>query len=141
MKETYTTNDADQLSITQRKCIFPNEQKMNFHEDDEQYSLSACMKECRMKRAMDLCKCIPPFYIAKKNYVYCTIQKMTCIYQTAQNITDITKCSHCELSCKNTVYEIEKFSKMYVCHFLLKCQCGLLTNAIEKNLFFPCLKI
>lgn len=116
MKETYTTEDAHQLSVTQRKCIFPDEKKMNFHEDVEQYSLSACMKECRMKRATEFCKCIPPFYLPKKStqFPQCSLQNMTCIFDFAQNITDITKCSNCELSCDNTVYDIEKFSKTYV---------------------------
>jgi amiloride-sensitive sodium channel len=117
MKETYTTEDANQLSVTQRKCIFPGEMIMNFHQEkDEEYSLSACMKECRMKRAISFCKCIPPFYAPQKNskFSYCTLQNMTCIHQYASNITDITKCSDCELSCDNTVYEIEKFSKSYV---------------------------
>lgn len=117
MKETYTTEDANQLSVTQRKCIFPEEVKMNFHQEkDEEYSLSACMKECRMKRATNFCKCIPPFYAPQKNskFPYCTLESMTCIFTFASNITDITKCSNCELSCDNTVYDIEKFSKTYV---------------------------
>lgn len=149
MKETYTTQDANQLSVTQRKCIFPEEEEINFHEEkDEKYSLSACMKKCRMKRAIEFCKCIPPFYTRKMNtqIPYCGIQNMTCIFNFAQNITDITKCSHCELSCDNTVYDIEKFSKSYVsisfhfvCFyfrlqfikmFILKCHHGLLTSVI-----------
>jgi acid-sensing ion channel, other len=116
MKSTYTTEDANQLSINQRRCIFPDERPMNFHEKGEKYSLSACMKECRMNRAMDFCKCIPPFYVSKHNnkLPYCTIDNLSCIAQRAPNITDITKCSHCELSCENTVYDIEKFLKLYV---------------------------
>jgi acid-sensing ion channel, other len=117
MKSTYTTEDATQLSIAQRRCIFPNERPMNFHETDEKYSLSACMKECRMNRAIGFCNCIPPFYVRKhgtNKVPYCTIANMTCINDHTPNITDITKCSHCELSCENTVYDIEKFLKTYV---------------------------
>lgn len=135
MKETYTTEDANQLSVAQRKCIFPDDTKMNFHQENEEYSLSACMKECRMNRATHFCKCIPPFYAPQKNskFPYCTLQNMTCIYQFASNITDITKCSACELSCDNTVYDIEKFSKSYVLHIFERCQNGLfiLTNVIQ----------
>lgn len=115
MKDTYTTDDATQLSVTQRRCIFPEEVKMNFHQEkDEEYSLTACMKECRMKRAATFCKCIPPFYAPQKNskFPYCTLLNMTCISLHASEITDITKCSNCELSCHNTVYDIEKFAKV-----------------------------
>lgn len=121
MKETYTTEDSRQLTVTQRRCIFPNEKELNFHQEkDEEYSLSACMKLCRMKRATNFCKCIPPFYAPQKNskFPYCTLESMTCINDYASNITDITKCSDCQLSCDNTVYDIEKFSKLYVLKYV-----------------------
>lgn len=60
MKQTYTTDDARQLSIGQRKCIFPNEIELDIFK--EEYSFSGCMKECRMKKSMKLCHCIAPFY-------------------------------------------------------------------------------
>lgn len=128
MKETYTTEDANQLSITQRRCIFPEEKEMNFHQEkDEAYSLTACMKECRMKLAIRFCQCIPPFYAPKNSkYQYCTLDDMAKFIRYISNITDITKCLHCELSCHSTVYDIEKFSKAYV----LRCHYGLLTTVI-----------
>ena len=60
MKQTYTTEDAKQLSIGQRKCIFPDEIKLDIY--NEEYTFTSCMKECRIKKSMKLCKCIPPFY-------------------------------------------------------------------------------
>lgn len=59
-KNTYTTDDARQLSIGQRKCIFSDEIKLNYFPDA--YTFSSCMKQCRMNKAIKLCKCNPPFY-------------------------------------------------------------------------------
>lgn len=42
MKQTYTTDDARQLSIAQRKCIFTDEVKLDFYE--EEYTFTSCMK-------------------------------------------------------------------------------------------------
>lgn len=59
-KNTYTTDDARQLSIGQRKCIFRDEVKLSYFPED--YTFSSCMKQCRMAKAIKLCKCNPPFY-------------------------------------------------------------------------------
>lgn len=59
-KNTYTTDDARQLSIGQRKCIFSDEVKLSYFPDA--YTFSSCMKQCRMAKAIKLCKCNPPFY-------------------------------------------------------------------------------
>lgn len=60
MKQTYTTDDARQLTVAQRKCIFPNEYELEYYKGD--YTFSSCMKECRIKKCINLCGCIPPFY-------------------------------------------------------------------------------
>lgn len=119
MKQTYTTDDARQLTIGQRKCIFPDEKRLNYYKDDV-YSFSQCMRQCRMERAHFFCSCLPSFYVPAttseriKNYRHCGINDFSCLHKFHQNITDIRMCKHCELSCLNTVYDIEKFSKVYV---------------------------
>jgi len=50
MKQTYTTEDAGQLTVAQRKCIFPGEMDVDYYKGDS-YSLSACMKHCRMEKS------------------------------------------------------------------------------------------
>lgn len=50
MKQTYTTDDARQLTISQRKCIFSDEVKLTYFKDD-MYTYSACMEECRLERS------------------------------------------------------------------------------------------
>lgn len=109
MKQTYTTSDAKQLTIGQRKCIFQGEMDINYYKNDS-YSLSVCMRQCRMKTADKLCKCILPFYQPQKGtYRQCVLSDMKCLKDNRKNITD--GCLNCELSCMNTVYESEKFIK------------------------------
>lgn len=61
VKHTYTTEDARQLSIRQRRCVFANEQPL---ETSPVYTYSACMRQCRMRLCRSFCKCVPHFYPA-----------------------------------------------------------------------------
>lgn len=42
---------------------------------------------------------------------YCNIQQLECLAKYMENITNVKDCQICELSCSNTVYDIEKLSK------------------------------
>ncbi|XP_041976407.1 sodium channel protein Nach-like isoform X6 [Aricia agestis] len=106
VKHTYTTEDARQLTIRQRRCIFADEQKL---ETSNIYTYSACMRQCRMQRCRAACKCVPHFYPQIKGYRYCTIQELVCIAKNAAAITDPARCA-CELGCTHTVYEVEKLT-------------------------------
>uniref|UniRef100_A0A1I8N4R5 Amiloride-sensitive sodium channel n=1 Tax=Musca domestica TaxID=7370 RepID=A0A1I8N4R5_MUSDO len=108
-KNTYTTDDARQLSIGQRKCIFHDEIKLKYF--PEEYTFSSCMKECRMKKAIKLCKCLPPFYKPIANVKMCGLNDLDCLTDYRNNITNIKDCMQCELSCSKTVYNIEKLIK------------------------------
>lgn len=111
MKQTYTTDDAKQLTVGQRKCLFQGEIDLNYYKNDI-YSLSACMKQCRMQKANKLCGCIPPFYAPTtgNKFRQCSLSDFKCLQENLNNITGIRGCLHCELSCLNTVYESEKFT-------------------------------
>ncbi|XP_017488629.1 PREDICTED: sodium channel protein Nach-like [Rhagoletis zephyria] len=108
-KNTYTTDDARQLTIGQRKCIFYDEVKLQYF--PEGYTFSSCMTECRMKRAIKLCKCNPPFYKPIPNAPMCGVSHFSCLEKYKVNITSIKNCMHCELSCSKTVFNIEKLIK------------------------------
>ncbi|XP_055611981.1 sodium channel protein Nach-like [Uranotaenia lowii] len=112
MKQTYTTEDARQLTIGQRKCIFPDEVKLKYYQDD--YTFSGCMKECRIRKCLKFCSCIPPFYAPPVKLPYCNAEKLSCLNRYLVNITAIDDCQHCELGCQNTVYDIEKYSKVMI---------------------------
>ncbi|XP_075970520.1 sodium channel protein Nach-like isoform X1 [Anticarsia gemmatalis] len=106
VKHTYTTEDARQLSIRQRRCIFADEQHL---ETSNIYTYSACMRQCRMQRSRAFCKCVPHFYPPLKGYKQCTLRELSCIAEHAAAITDVTRCT-CELGCSHTVYEVEKLT-------------------------------
>uniref|UniRef100_A0A182YS63 Pickpocket n=1 Tax=Anopheles stephensi TaxID=30069 RepID=A0A182YS63_ANOST len=110
MKQTYTTEDAQQLSIGQRKCIFPEEEKLQYYQDA--YTFSGCMKECRIAKSLKYCKCVPPFYAPVRAIPICTSSSFQCLSEYTENITSIYSCQDCELGCLNTVYDIEKYSKI-----------------------------
>ncbi|XP_050099386.1 sodium channel protein Nach-like [Anopheles aquasalis] len=110
MKQTYTTDDAQQLSIGQRKCIFPEEEKLQFYQDA--YTFSGCMKECRIAKSLQFCKCVPPFYAPIRSIPICRVANLPCLSEYTDNITNIHSCQSCELGCLNTVYDIEKYSKI-----------------------------
>lgn len=44
---------------------------------------------------------------------YCTLDKFKCLAKYVLNITDFKNCGHCEVSCDNTVFDIEKVTKTY----------------------------
>ncbi|XP_060800953.1 sodium channel protein Nach [Amyelois transitella] len=108
VKHTYTTEDARQLSISQRRCIFADEQSL---ETSSIYTYSACMRQCRMQRSRSYCKCVPHFYPSIKGYRQCTIKELKCIAEHLAAITDVTRCP-CELGCSHTVYEVEKLTEI-----------------------------
>ncbi|XP_037725196.1 sodium channel protein Nach [Drosophila subpulchrella] len=109
-KNTYTTDDARQLSIGQRKCIFSDEVKLNYFPDA--YTFSSCMKQCRMNKAIKLCKCNPPFYKPIANVPMCMVKDFDCLDEFKTNITNIKDCLQCELSCSKTVFNIDKLIKI-----------------------------
>lgn len=119
MKETLTADDAKQLSMNQRKCSFPGEIVLSHHANDS-YSLSACLKQCRMTRALKSCKCVPPFYVGrieKNGNRLCEFKDFKCLSENSQNITDYNGCHHCKLNCMSTVFETDKFTNKSVAPF------------------------
>ncbi|XP_045493644.1 sodium channel protein Nach-like isoform X1 [Colias croceus] len=108
VKHTYTTEDARQLSVRQRRCVFADEQRL---ETSNIYTYTACMRQCRMQRSRSYCKCVPHFYPTTKGYRHCTVNELECISKHVAAITDVTRCN-CELGCTHTVYEIEKLTEI-----------------------------
>lgn len=104
----------------QRKCIFEGEEKLTYYDNDI-YSATACMKECRMNKALKLCKCVPPFYASKSvsKSPQCWVTNLVCLKQNQKEITSNEGCEKCQLNCLTTVYESERFRKKY-CSTILR---------------------
>ncbi|XP_069675741.1 sodium channel protein Nach-like [Periplaneta americana] len=108
-KETYTTADSRQLTIRQRKCVFPEEIKL---ETDTYYTFSACMTQCRMRYARRKCKCIPPFYRILPGYKYCDLKGLGCLAEFAHMFQENGLKCKCTFACLNHVYELEKLQEV-----------------------------
>ncbi|KAK9732285.1 Amiloride-sensitive sodium channel [Popillia japonica] len=106
VKQTYTTENARQLTIKQRHCAFENELKLSI---DYKYTYTACTRQCRMDTAKRLCNCVPHFYVETGIYRHCTLQELSCISRNLKLILSVDKCA-CQLGCSNTVYEVEKLN-------------------------------
>lgn len=52
-----------------------------------------------------------PFIELTAPHNYCNLVHFECLARHLQNITDVKDCKQCELSCSNTVYDIEKMSE------------------------------
>lgn len=141
MRQTYTTDDARQLTVKQRKCIFQDEVNLKYYQNDI-YSLSVCMIKCRMQKALKLCNCIPPFYApVGENWLAkscnSTLDSFSCLARYRKNITSMNGCSHCDLSCFTTIYETEKFTLRWVC--LCVCNAQLTEKSVKIIYTLLCL--
>ncbi|XP_050294298.1 uncharacterized protein LOC126734644 [Anthonomus grandis grandis] len=103
IKQTYTTEDARQLTVKQRRCIFTDEVKLKI---DSSYSYTACTIECRMENIRAKCDCVPFFYPQISGFQSCSLSQLSCIADHLDEIKDITRCN-CMLGCNNTIYETQ----------------------------------
>lgn len=106
MQETKTDKNLEDLSIRQRNCILPNEMKLKYFKN-EPYTISGCLKECKLERAMKVCGCVPPFYrsIDMMNATFCDIESLKCLKD--EKIWELSKCHHCKLACEFKVFSVE----------------------------------
>lgn len=64
--ELITSEDAKLLRVSQRKCRFTWE--ATHLVTSAVYSYNICRMECRLKLALQICKCIPHFYRNRGKY-------------------------------------------------------------------------
>lgn len=106
MQQTNTDRNAFDLSIHQRKCIFEEEVSMKYFKD-EPYTITGCLKECKLEQALKICGCIPPFYRPShlRNATHCDFQSLKCLKD--EKVWKVDQCRHCELSCDYTTFSVE----------------------------------
>lgn len=83
-----TDEDVRSLSHKDRKCIFPEENSVNF---SSEYNFWACMTECRMRVTLELCKCIPFYYPHIRELVFRNSSAVATeqgIFQTCRTMND-----------------------------------------------------
>ncbi|CRK93114.1 CLUMA_CG006714, isoform A [Clunio marinus] len=112
LKQTKTNGNVRELSTHQRKCVFKDEIQMKYYQD-QPYSLSICLRECRIDEAIELCGCLPPFYRpAILNLRFCDVQDTQCFMH--HDIWSEEKCSHCYLTCDVTVFSLENVQSISI---------------------------
>ncbi|XP_060658058.1 acid-sensing ion channel 4 [Drosophila nasuta] len=69
-------DEVTHVPIAYRKCRYTNEANLKYY---SVYYPSLCRMECRINRALELCKCKPFFYAAGPKNVICNINGMLCL--------------------------------------------------------------
>lgn len=111
MEETVSGSSIRKLSLIQRECLFNNEKKFKYYQD-EKYSYSTCMKECRIDRALDICGCLPPVYQTDYmvNLTKCDFFSLKCLKD--RRVIDDLKCN-CLLPCEFTSVHVDHIQKIF----------------------------
>ena len=100
-----STSGFHGLRLDQRHCRLSHE----VEEDSifRIYTQRNCQHECRIKKAYEMCQCIPWDFIFKnKDYKECDLFGRTCFFHAIESITHATEnlCPHCIDECDNMEY-------------------------------------
>lgn len=74
-ERTFCSEPVRHLSISDRGCYFENEWNLKFY---NRYSEANCQVECRMKQVIDLCGCLPYYYLQFEQIEVCNFTKIKC---------------------------------------------------------------
>ncbi|XP_053686564.1 uncharacterized protein LOC128736109 [Sabethes cyaneus] len=105
VQETIANDKLRDLSISQRKCVFSDEE----NEGNKFRSYNTCVMRCRAARAFDKCHCIPHFYRFQNDGPVCTIQGLRCLAKYSDWYDK--KYCHCLKPCTEIVYVAVHTSK------------------------------
>lgn len=59
-----------------RRCYLPNEHKLLAFAD---YTQQNCFAECRSKKMVNICGCVPPLWPRAPNWTVCTLMQASCV--------------------------------------------------------------
>lgn len=110
MQRTFTDDDAKELEINQRKCVFDGEIESKFY-PSEKYSMSRCLRDCKIAKSLQFCGCLSPFYhqMSITNFPKCGFDDLKCLLRENSQPCDV-----CQLPCDHTNFEIEKISNLQI---------------------------
>ncbi|XP_022220163.2 pickpocket protein 11 isoform X1 [Drosophila obscura] len=104
---TKFTSNLARLPIQQRRCFLPDERRLWFYST---YSLSNCLSECRSKRILDSCGCVPPHAPGESSWPICDLKQVACVREydgICEQITAVERDCNCLPPCKFHRYEFE----------------------------------
>ncbi|GAB0096687.1 sodium channel protein Nach-like [Sergentomyia squamirostris] len=108
--QLYCTDKVHRLLIYQRQCRFDDESNLDHF--SYAYSYDVCRTECRIKKMLQLCGCIPFFYRAVDTDRYCTIHGLKCIAYYQVNIEKSRDCD-CISRCEGVIYNLDSVEMLY----------------------------
>lgn len=73
-------------------------------------------------------------FLSPASQPFCRVDQFECLSKYSRNITEVRDCNSCELSCSNTVYDIEKLSKTLVANFSINISGMVWLNSISTLL-------
>ncbi|KAG5682554.1 hypothetical protein PVAND_011899 [Polypedilum vanderplanki] len=111
MRQTHTDENARDLRLYQRKCLFANEKPSKLY-SNKRYSNAGCLRDCRIENVQKTCGCLSPFFRPSnlENITYCGIDDLMCL-QSEKLIAKNQNCSECLLPCDFDVINIERVSE------------------------------
>ncbi|XP_037868898.1 pickpocket protein 28 [Bombyx mori] len=92
----YTTSDAAELSISQRRCRFPEENNL-LH--NSIYSYTMCRMECRIRLCLKYCRCIPHFYRKIGDERICDVKGLQCLSKYKDELTKLRQKNGMKIDC------------------------------------------
>ncbi|XP_056643588.1 sodium channel protein Nach-like [Diorhabda sublineata] len=77
---TYCTKEVLDTSVEKRKCWYSHERNLIYY---KRYNFNNCMVECRMNLTIQLCHCVPFFFIPNENNYatarLCNLKDVKCL--------------------------------------------------------------
>ncbi|SPP85659.1 blast:Pickpocket protein 11 [Drosophila guanche] len=104
---TRFTSNLAALSIEQRRCFLPDERRMWFYST---YSLANCLSECRSRKILRSCGCVPPHDPGESHWPICDFKQVPCVRaydDISEEITSVESDCNCLPPCKFHRYEFE----------------------------------
>ncbi|XP_077295038.1 pickpocket protein 11-like [Arctopsyche grandis] len=89
----YSTDEVRELYLSQRKCRYMEE---NILSRSPVYSYSMCTVECRARKTLEICGCMPHYYKALPNERICLLSELRCLYTYRSALSSVSKKGGCD---------------------------------------------
>ncbi|XP_055679452.1 uncharacterized protein LOC129787728 [Lutzomyia longipalpis] len=109
--QLYCTEKVRRLFIYQRQCRFDDESNLDHF--PYIYSYTICRTECKIKRMLEVCGCIPIFYRAAESESYCGVKGLKCIVKHRMKIDKLSRDCQCISRCEGVVYNLDTTKEIF----------------------------